>query len=287
MRTRLIRQRFVGSLTALIILGSLAIPAAANHAWENYHWPRTANPFTIQVGDNVSSKWDPFLDEAIFDWNPSPVLDLTEVAGGTRPSNCRPTSGRIEVCNARYGKNGFLGVATVWAQNWHITQATAKLNDTYFNTSAYNTPAWRRLVTCQEIAHGFGLGHQDEAFGAPNLGSCMDYTNDPDGGAYGPSNEHPDQHDFDQLVTIYTHLDSSTTAAAARASAAAAPELGDDPRDWGEVIERDGKGRPTHFRKDLGHGQKVFTFVIYADAAQDQGGDRGAGNDGNKGGRDR
>lgn len=65
---------------------------------------------------------------------------------------------------------------------------------------------------CQEIAHDFGLDHQDENFSNQNLGSCMDYTNDPDGGgAYGPSNERPNQHDFDQLVSIYAHADSSGT----------------------------------------------------------------------------
>jgi hypothetical protein len=90
------------------------------------------------------------------------------------------------------------------------------MNDHYFNQASYNTPAWRRLVMCQEVAHDFGLGHQNEQFGPPNLGSCMDYTNDPDGGgSYGPSNEHPNAHDFAQLVTIYGHSDSTTTVGAA------------------------------------------------------------------------
>jgi hypothetical protein len=63
---------------------------------------------------------------------------------------------------------------------------------------------------CQEIAHDFGLNHQDENFNNTNLGSCMDYTNDPDGGgAYGPSNEHPNSHDFEQLALIYAHLHES------------------------------------------------------------------------------
>ena len=55
------------------------------------------------------------------------------------------------------------------------------MNDSYFNTAKYNTPAWRRLVMCQEVTHDFGLDHQDEIFNNANLGSCMDYTNDPDG----------------------------------------------------------------------------------------------------------
>ena len=68
---------------------------------------------------------------------------------------------------------------------------------------------------CQEIAHGYGLDHQDENHYNKNLGSCMDYTADPNGGVYnnfdyGPSNEHPDAHDFAQLGTIYSHTDSAT-----------------------------------------------------------------------------
>ena len=59
-------------------------------------------------------------------------------------------------------------------------------------------------MICQEIAHDFGLDHQDENFSNPNLGTCMDYTSDPEGP---PSNEHPNQHDYDQLESIYSHLD--------------------------------------------------------------------------------
>ena len=38
---------------ALIVLSLLTIPATANHSWEDYHWARTSNPFTLDVGDNV------------------------------------------------------------------------------------------------------------------------------------------------------------------------------------------------------------------------------------------
>jgi hypothetical protein len=200
---------------AVAIVAGLVGPAAANHSWGGYHWARTSNPFTLKVGDNVSSAWDAYLDGAISDWSASSVLDLAKVAGGTRPKNCRPTAGRIEVCNARYGNNGWLGIAQIWLNGDHITQAMAKMNDTYFGTSAYNTPAWRRLVMCQEIAHGFGLDHQDENFDNPNLGTCMDYTSDPDGP---PSNEHPNAHDYAELEVIYSHLDGSTTVQQSSAS---------------------------------------------------------------------
>src|SRR4029450_6362799 len=131
------------------------------------------------------------------DWKGSMVMNLAKVDGPTRARQCRPTAGRIEVCNERYGNTGWLGIAQIWLDGLHITQAIPKLNDTYFNTQPYNKPEWRRLVTCQEVAHDFGLDHQDENFDNPNLGSCMDYTGNPLGP---PSNEHPNQHDYAELL---------------------------------------------------------------------------------------
>ena len=164
-------SRFLIIVMAVFILAALPLTASATHSWGGYHWARTSNPFTLKVGDNVSTAWDAYLDEAIADWSASSVLDLTKVPGGTNPKNCRPTSGRIEVCNAKYGSNGWLGLAQIWVSGSHITQGTSKMNDTYFNTAQYNTPVWRRLVMCQEIAHDFGLAHQDENFNNPNLGT--------------------------------------------------------------------------------------------------------------------
>lgn len=112
----------------------------------------------------------------------------------------------MEVCDAAYGYNGWLGLASIWISGSHITQGTVKLNDSYYNTSTYNTPAWRQSVACQEIGHTFGLDHQSED---PNVNrnTCMDY--------YRVPNLHPNQHDYDELALIYSHLDSSTTIGAA------------------------------------------------------------------------
>lgn len=264
---------------AALITGAslIAGPAVADHSWGSYHWARTSNPFTLKVVDAVSSNWDPYLDEAIGDWNQSTVVKLARDGTGTNPKKCTAITGKILACNAAYGQRGWLGIASIWASGSHITKATTKLNDSYFNTSTYNTPAWRKLVTCQEIAHDFGLAHQDEAFGPPNLGSCMDYTNDPDGGStYGPTNEHPNGHDFDQLKTIYAHLDSSNSYSAATnfsvrsvggqpaAPAASAEEAGDSPAEWGRAIGTDRQGRPNLYVQDLGGGRKKITHVFWA-----------------------
>ncbi len=249
--------------------------SSANHSWGGYHWARTANPFTLKTGDNVDSKWDAYLDEAIVDWSQSAELDLLKVTGGTRPRTCKPTAGRLEVCNAAYGFNGWLGIAQIWiTEGTHITQATTKLNDSYFNSATYNKPAWRRLVTCQEIAHDFGLDHQDENFDNKNLGTCMDYTSDPDGtGANGPlSNEHPNAHDFDEISIIYAHLDSTTTIGAGLPSNSP-PAMSDldpeGPGQWGRLVKSTSNGRGQTYELDFGHGNKILTHVFWADPAAD------------------
>jgi len=275
-RLRLLVAVIVGAAgvacTALLALVAFSSTAEADHSWGNYHWEKpTSNPLTLNVGDNVDAKWDRFLDEAISDWDQSKsaVLDLTEVVGGINPKRCNALSGRIDVCNASYGRTGWLGIAGISVSGGHITKAYSKLNDTYFDTAKYNKDEWRRLVMCQEIAHDFGLDHQDENFDNPNLGSCMDYTSNPLGP---PSNEHPNSHDYDQLKSIYGHNHDTggQTSTQNRLPAAAANEADRDdegPRQWGRLIRQSPDGRLALYEKDLGRGHKFFRFVIWAEDA--------------------
>jgi hypothetical protein len=237
---------------------ALTVATSANHSWGGYHWGRTSNPFNLKVGDNVGSAWDSILNTTISDWSQSSVLDLTKVAGGANPRNCRPTSGRVEVCNATYGNNGWLGVAQIWITSGnHITQGTVKLNDTYFNTPTYNTTAWRNLVSCQEVGHTLGLDHQDENFNNANLGTCMDYTNNPS------TNQHPNAHDYEELEIIYAHLDSTTTIGQL------VQQLHDyvhnAPPAWGKLVRQSHNGHTEVYEYDFGDGHKMFTFVIWAE----------------------
>ncbi|MEK7114949.1 MAG: hypothetical protein AAB847_01130 [Patescibacteria group bacterium] len=237
----------------------------ASHSWGNFHWFRSVNPAMLAVGDNVSSVWDGYLNTAIGDWNSSTAVRLNKALGLTNPKNCRPVAGRIEVCNSRYGNNGWLGIAQVWVNGDHIMQATSKMNDTYFNTSRYNTPAWRRMVMCQELAHDFGLDHQDENFSNPNLGTCMDYTDNPSGP---PSNEHPNAHDYGQLEIIYAHLDSAMSALASKINNGNQENNETDFSDqaeWGKELRKDSRGRTSLYERDLGHGKKVITHVLWVD----------------------
>src|SRR3990172_2767675 len=245
------------------LVGATGSPADARHSWGKYHWGRASNPFTLKLGDNVSSTWDGHLSMASSDWSKSTVLDTTIVPGGTTGSTCAPTSGRVEVCNGAYGNTGWLGVAQIWVFGTHIAQGTVKNNDTYFGSPPYDTPAWRQMVMCQEVGHTFGLAHQDENFSNPDLvaggkESCMDYTSNPDG------NGQPNQHDYDQLETIYAHLDATTTVASVPAASAAA--VADDAADaaWGRLVEVTNQGQGGWYVRDLGAGNLILTHVFWA-----------------------
>jgi hypothetical protein len=234
-----------------------ALQASATHTWGNYHWASTSKPFTLKLADNLTSNWDSYLATTSSDWSQSSVLDTVIVPGNTKARQCRPTSGQVAVCNDFYGKNGWLGIASVWASGSHITQGTVKLNDTYFATAKYNTPAWKNLVMCQEVGHTLGLDHQDENFTNTNLGTCMDYSNDPS------SNQHPNAHDYAMLESIYAHQDTVNTVS--QTTSSIAQQNGDTASEWGKAIKGDANGKPSLFEKDFGGGHKLFTFVIWAD----------------------
>lgn len=248
------------TLALLVIAAGLLVsaPVQANHAWGSYHWARTANPFTLKLGDNVSSVWDASLALSASDWSVSSVLDTEVVAGTANPKTCKPVAGRVEVCNSKYGRNGWLGIASVWISGSHITQGTVKMNDTYFATRTYNSSAWRNLVMCQEIGHTFGLDHQDEDFSNASLGTCMDYSNDP------VPNQHPNAHDYAMLETIYAHLDSTTTVGQSLSTRNQGIDQ-DNPSTWGREIRKSADGRASLYMKDLGNGKKVFTHVFWAE----------------------
>lgn len=246
------------AVAVLLFVGTFATIVYANHSWGTYHWARKSNPFNLKLGDNVSGAWDAYLGTTSSDWSASTVLDTTITAGQTNPKNCRAVKGKVQVCNSTYGNNGWLGIAQIWVSGSHITQGAVKVNDTYFNIPTYNTPAWRNLVMCQEIGHTLGLDHQDEIFDNLNLGTCMDYTSDPS------TNQHPNAHDYEQLETIYAHLDFTTTVGQTLPNSGNANVNLDEPTEWGRAVRRSGDGRNSLYERDLGWGHKVFTFVIWA-----------------------
>ena len=193
--------------TALALVSAVAIsvPAWADHAWSNYHWARTTTSFDLTIVNSTTSEWDGYVYQATGDWSHSDVLNMVEENGGTSKKDrrqCRAPSGQVRICNLAYGQTGWLGIAGISIDPaGHISSGYTKLNDTYFVWDYYNDPAWKQSVTCQELGHNVGLSHQDEDFNNAALFSCMDYQDPP-----WPS---PNGHDYEQLETIYGHLDST------------------------------------------------------------------------------
>lgn len=245
----MVKRAAVVALVGGLLL-ALAGVAGASHSWGNYHWPSASTaktPFTIQLGDNLSADWDPYLATSSTDWSVSAVFDTAVVAGGSRKRNCGATSGRVEVCNDRYGFNGWLGVAQIWTSGDHIAQATVRVNDSYLGSATYGTPAWKNHVICQEIGHTFGLDHQDES--GASLGTCMDYASDP------TNSQHPNAHDYEQLETIYwSHTDSGGSSGGGCKGKGCKGKAGAP-----EKLDND------LFVEDLGGGNRRFTHVYWVE----------------------
>ncbi len=249
------RLTIIGALTVSLL--AFAGVASANHSWGGYHWARQSNPFTLKLSSNLSISWQPYIDTSSSDWSQSTVLDTVVVQGAKNPKTCKPTSGIVEVCNARYGNNGWLGLAQVWVTSGnHITQGAVKMNDTYMDRAPYNTPAEKNHVMCQEVGHTLGLGHQDESGAA--RGTCMDYSMD-DG------SQQPNTHDYDQLQVIYAHLDSTTTVAASTSTSAAADQSDlNNQANWGRRVFRSRSGLLEVYERQFKDGSKIITSVTLA-----------------------
>jgi hypothetical protein len=219
----------------------VASTESASHSWSYFHWEKSGPEVQLPLGDNVSTAWESYLTAVSADWSKSSVI-ATTITEGLGGRSCKATVGRIEVCNRKYGFNGWLGLAQVWLSGGHIVKAVAKVNDSYFALSRYNDPRAKQHVLCQEVGHTLGLHHQDGT-------SCM---ND-DGGLFDAAYVAPNAHDYAQLETIYAHTHTTITSSISH------DESGDE---LGEVVER--RPHETVFLRDLGEGTRMVSWVYWA-----------------------
>lgn len=241
------RFSLLAASLAAVMLAVMVTPAGADHAWGPYHWTRSSTAqVSVPLHNYLDAAWTPVLTnsgtgDVADDWTASSVVDtpVTRKAASAKACN-KPTAGVVEVCNGRYGNNGWLGIAQIWISNTHITQGVVKLNDFYFAYNAYNTPEARKHVLCQEVGHTLGLDHQHDVDN-----TCM---NDEGWTLHLASAVHPNIHDYDQLAAMYAHNHASGS------STSAAPAGNGNGN---------GRGQSSVYVEDRGN-HRVVTFVLWA-----------------------
>ena len=258
---RSVTNRFRMRWVLLLVVAVLAVgPAvlttqAGEVSLGGAHWARGGGSFVLRVGDSVSNRWKRPLDLAVREWNKSDVVDLRVVRSGTDSRrSCKSRNGRVEVCSARYGQNGWLGLSRIWIDsNNHIVRASILMNDNYYDQEYYNDPMARRHTMCHEMGHVLGLDHNDRK-------SCL---NDSNASVF--RDVRPSGQDYNQLDRFYRHRDSETTVQSARREPAGSFDAASAP----DLPDADSADTSTSVRSEsLGGGARLVTSIIWVDESK-------------------
>lgn len=193
-----------------------AVPAGAGNA-TGLQWGdgSTPNHPTLTLVDHSTGvfDWSSVLNDVESDLDDGfgtamDVLTLSVGPGSTTGNLCTTNwnannetvvLNEIHFCNDDYGDTGWVGLSITWffSATGEIVVAQTLMNDFYLQdtTSIWNSANAKLLVACQEIGHGLGLDHQN----GPKKQTCMNRM----WGVGQLAFTTPNQHDFDQLETIY------------------------------------------------------------------------------------
>lgn len=208
---RLFRYATLGATFLLLSAGLLfSAGSFATHSWNGYHWARTTTPFKLTTVDSMTADWQDQFNNTVAKWSVSTVLDLAAVPGDESArarKRCPAINGQLRVCNAAYGQNGWLGLASIYLDSaGHIVKGTAKMNDSY---TSYWTLEEKNHVVCQEVGHVLGLSHTSED--GSSQATCMDYSTSAE-------SQWPNNHDYEELFSVYRHIDSYNSYATTTSS---------------------------------------------------------------------
>jgi len=174
-----------------------------NHYWTDYKWVNPSCNRVIPVGDchtsnGGSTNFSSMLLDVIDKWNNVPEYQnltgatLTPKGISLKYTTCDGSGEyqRISSYNANYGATGWLGLASLYLLGSTIYKTTSEINEFYTMNDAQT-----QHVLCQEIGHGFPMGHQSIT---KDMNTCMDYS------LYGILvSRYPNKHDVELIDSLY------------------------------------------------------------------------------------
>lgn len=103
----------------------------------------------------------------------------------------------------------------------------------------------------------------------------MDYFSNTGANAGSTKSTTPNAHDFEELNTIYAHLDSTSTVGMLADQTQAAKgkvdvDISDDPNSWGQLMRQSANGRSSVYERYNSDGTYTITHVMWTLEAAEQ-----------------
>jgi hypothetical protein len=144
--------------------------------------PTGVGGLELIIENALDRRWSLYLEEYVSRWSAGydSIVPLSlRIDQIESDPSCKPSLGKLKVCNGNYGDTGWRGIsiALIDDSDQFIRHSVIQLNDYY--TSEIEGNPWKAIkygdfwgklndesqwkyTMCHELGHGFGLPHTDE-----------------------------------------------------------------------------------------------------------------------------
>lgn len=137
----------------------------------------------LTIENNLNLRWTRYLEEYVIGWNAGydAIIPLSlQVERVEFDPLCKPSLGKLKVCNGNYGDTGWRGInIALTDKDNRIQHSVIQFNDYYAENDDKSRNPWKvikysdfwgqmdgesqlKYTMCHELGHGFGLAHSDE-----------------------------------------------------------------------------------------------------------------------------